>query len=275
MVGTLHTSRDRRADGSAHERRSPRYQCASANLGRNWTHTEKPCSTVLVTAPLDATVLEQIDGVLSLIDTPRGRRELGRVWDALRRARTGRTGDDLGERIAKAERARATWSDARATAYPDWKAGHLTDREYAEIKEKASGEIDLAERELEQLRAQLGRDGDDLDAALPPLAAVLACIDGWGTRVATAERRAVLAEVIERVEAVRITRGRYRARIKWTERGRALRRVARALGMAARGAEGRVGIEALAWANDPLPTRQPDETTAPGAAPHAMQTPAA
>jgi DNA invertase Pin-like site-specific DNA recombinase len=265
MVGTPYRARERRVDGSVHERGGQRYQCVSSNLGRAWTRTTQPCSTVIVAKTLDADVRQQVGRIVALIDRPRGRRELARVWEGLRTGRKSRSSDDLGQQIARAEQHRATWVDARASAYPDWKAKRLTDREYDEIRARAEGEIDTAERELERLRARLGAEGEHLDQALPPLAVVMARLDGWGPLLETAptaEQRGLLGELIERVEAVKVTRGRYTARIRWTERGRALRRVAKALAQAERGAEGRVGVDAFAWANNSTPTR-------PSAGPHA------
>lgn len=277
MVGTPYRSAERRADGSIRERTGQRYQCVSANRGRNVGRTSGGCSTVIVARTPDASVREQVGGVIVAVEQVRVRRELERVWEALRAARRGRTGDDLAGQIARAEQRRSVWVDARSTAYPDYKAGMMTRREYDEIRARASGEIDEAERELERLRARLGAEGAEVDAALPPLAVVLAGIGRWGSVLAAGEtsaQRGLLGELVERVEVVQVTRGRYRARIRWTERGRALRRVARALGLAA-GADGRVGVEAFAWANDTTPTRLPAPAPAPAPARGPRPTPAA
>lgn len=269
MVGAPYRSSERRADGSIRERAEQRYQCVSANRGRNVGRTSGGCSTVIVARTPDASVREQVGRVVAVIDTPQGRRELAHVWEDLRRRQRTSGAGDLAGQIAAAERRRAHWVDARSTAYPDYKAGVMTRREYDEIRARAGGEIETAERELEVLRARVAAEGETLDRALPPLAVVLARMAGWAEHLAsgtTSEQRDVLAELVERVEAVRVTRGRYRARVRWTERGRAFRRVARALGLAV-GADGRVGVEAFAWANPSTPTRLAAPAAPPPAPP--------
>lgn len=240
MVGTSYRAREQRADGSVRERAQQRYQCVSSIRGRKWTGPLTLCSTVIVASALDDAVRAEVERVVEGLHAPERRAALQRLWDDLRRGRRGQLGDELAAQIARAERQRATWTDARASAYPDLKAGILTQREYDEIRARATGEIDAAERELDRLRARLEAEGQAPDRAFPPLAVVLARLEQWGALVAgesTPARRALLGELIERVEPVRLARGRYRVAITWTARGTALDRVTEALDAQAQGRE--------------------------------------
>lgn len=232
MVGTPYTARVRQADGTIRVRTSRRYRCNGYLMGAGATTEQRACSTVIVCETVDTSVVEQVSRALAGLDDPARHRQLEQIWESLRARRRGTVADDLAGRIAAAEKTRATWVDARATAYPDHKAGLITRQEYDEIRERAQGEIAAAEKDLEDLRRRLAEEGEGTERALPRLAVVLARLGSWQEALTdgdTAKARALLAELVSKVEPVRIVRGRYRARIAWTERGRALRKVARAL----------------------------------------------
>lgn len=232
MVGTPYTASTRAADGSIRTRTSRRYRCNGYIMGAGATAEQQSCSTVIVCDTLDTAVLAQVSAALEGLARPERMREIEGLWEQVRRARRSTVADDLAGRIAAAEKQRATWVDARSTAYPDYKAGLITKQEYDEIRDRAQGEIDAAEQDLATLRRRLADEGEQTERALPRLAVVLARLGSWTDALAdndTARTRALLSELIVRVEPVKVTRGRYRARIAWTDRGRALRKVARAL----------------------------------------------
>lgn len=245
MTGRLHR---------AHGRETLRYACVTANGGRD-VYGAGGCTTVVNAQTIDAGVRTKVGALLDGLNQPRRLREMERLWEHLRRE--ARDDDDAPARLERAEQRRAKWATARSEAYADYKAGELTKAEYDDLRATAGGEIEDAEREATAARAALAEAGAVIERVLPKLATVLATLGGWRAafdEAGTAERRAVLAALIERVEPVPVRRGVYRVRIAWTPLGRSLRKVALALARAER-AGGEVRVEALAWARRTTSTR--------------------
>ena len=86
---------------------------------------------------------------------------------------------------------------------------------------------DAEEAELERLQAELAELGTHrLAPALPDLDTVLAEVGGWDAALRgpdVAERRAVLAALVDRVVPARLGHDAYAARVTWTPAGDALR----------------------------------------------------
>jgi site-specific DNA recombinase len=276
--GARMTGRHKYAAQGSGDGRGPnvqQYGCIGHLGGAGVTAEQRACSTIVNAVTLDAWVMERVARALAVFDDPAARDGLTRAWDQLRR--TSQQGDDLGGRVALAERRRDKWQQARASAFAAAAVGEITKAERDEVRQRAQGEIEDAERELVSARRALSDGADDVArVVLPPLATVLARLDGWerGLRAgAVAAQRVLLGELVERVEPVPVRRGVYRARIVWTARGRAVRRVGLGWQRAARlvGA-GRVPVETLAWANSTTLTQS--DAPAPPAPGPATPTPA-
>lgn len=262
MTGRHKTSRDRSV--------GQQYQCSGPLGGGDATAVQRQCSTVILGAPIDAWVLAQVEKTLAVFDDPDARADLVRLWDELRAAE--RSEDDHGGRLARAEQRRARWAAARSSAFAEYAAGEITKVERDEVRVRAGGEIEDAEREIAAARRALA-DADDVTAnVLPPLAVLLGRLDGFASLLAagdTGSLRGLLGELIETVAPVPVRRGVYKGRITWTGRGRALRRVSAAW----RRLGGAAGVDVAGWMSLRWPARTqqlsptPASVLAPTAAP--------
>lgn len=237
-----------------HGRETPRYACVTANGGRD-VYAAGGCTTVVNAATLDDGVKRAIRELLDQLNQPARLRAMEGLWEHLRRE--ARDADDTPAKLEHAEQRRAKWANARSGAYADWKASEITQAEYHELRARAVGEIEDAEREIERARATLAKHSQAVEVVLPRLTTVLATLGGVASAFdegETTEQRAVLCDLIESVQPVPVTRGVYRARIVWTARGRALRKVALAMRWSERTAQ-EVTVETLAWAKNSTSTR--------------------
>jgi len=184
------------------------------------------------TAPsLDASVIGQVAAILAAVSQADGplRAALNREWDRLRGAGLERLDDRRVARLrAGVEQGKRRLADAAVLLID----GTLDRAGYDAARARIEADLQATGSELERLAgASAARP------ALPPLDVALTKLGGWDAALSnTADveaRRRVLAEVVGRVDPVRIGHGRYEGRIAWTPLGDALRQVATALEVAA------------------------------------------
>src|SRR5829696_6028025 len=208
-----------RMGGKARKQRSRSYRCCGVNLGAN-----APVWGCAITALADqveqamlAEVLPLIEGAVSSL--PELRQALERAWAALRTPTTLQ--DEIQERqrqqlVREAEQARARLTKA-AVLFAD---GDIDKPGYELLRDKARVDLETATEELGRLQVV------EQSNPLPPLETVLTTAEGWGQALRDGDsraQRAVLVALIERVEPVRIGRGKYDVKIDWTPLGEGLR----------------------------------------------------
>jgi hypothetical protein len=177
------------------------------------------CSETVRARPLDQQVLAAAAERVRVLEaaTGVGRRRLEAAWEQQRRG-PDRTGADE-QRAAAARVAEQARERLRSVAllYAD----RAIDRQgYELVRDHAAADLAAAERVLEEV-------GGSGEPALPPLAVVLARLEGCGAALRGADvglQREALRELVERVSYRRVRRGEYVAEIRWTRLGEALGR---------------------------------------------------
>jgi site-specific DNA recombinase len=211
-----------RMTGATSKRIPARYRCRASDRGAS---APNPRCSEAVTAPkLDVAVLAHVEAVMVDVATndPSLRARVRKEWQAMQEpagqdASVAKTIQSL-ER--EAERARERLKRA-ALLLVD---GDIDRAGYEMLRDQAQADLRGAEAELERLR---GRKVERV--VLPSLDEVLSQVGGWSGVLQggdTITRRDLLALLVERVEPIRISHGRFEAAITWTPLGQALREVA-------------------------------------------------
>lgn len=187
------------------------------------------CAVSVKAGSLDEAVLRQVTPLLDLarIDGQL-RRELRAEWDRLRGAGVERVDARRIERLrAEVERGQKRLASAAIMLLD----GTIDRAGYDLARAQIEADVTAAGRELERLEAVAPST-----PALPDLDEALGRVGDWGRALASTDvpgRRRVLAELIERVDPVRVGYGKYDADITWTKEGEALRLMAARLERAA------------------------------------------
>jgi hypothetical protein len=197
----------------------PAYRCEARTYGR-WTR-ENTGSGCLYSVPahlVEPIVTDLVASILASVKSPRVLAAVEAGWEEIRAREAA--GDDTPRRIAATEARLAKWRRAAADAYADLRAGDLSRDEYQAIRVTAAGEVGVAERELERLRAAYHAED-----AIPSWSEVKATLDELVPLFEAAEtsrRRAALADLLERVVPHRQGYGKYKVEPSWTALGKRL-----------------------------------------------------
>jgi hypothetical protein len=223
MCGAWETqSRTRRATaGPGAAQPMLRYRCFGANAGAKPDGTVSTCRRSVEGRSLDQSVIDQIGSALDALadlDT-NAQAKLQRALDRRRQ------GDDEGARLAQrtAKRLDLELDELRAELAQAARLlvkGTLDKDGYNALKQDIDRRLSINSG----ARPPAG-DQADTPAALPDVGALLAEVGGWSRAlqsVGIPARRAVLAQLVDRVTPAQIGPGRYEASIDWTARGKLL-----------------------------------------------------
>lgn len=197
-----------------------RYRCNSFEHGGE--RALRNCTCTVSSAPVDEDMIGQIVNLLAPLEAgdPKLRQAVVRAWERLRKP------DDAGakDRARLVARARKEAEDAKrriAEATRLLVDGTIDRTAYQALAEDEQRRLESAEQTLVGPEAQAS-----VSEVLPPLEKALADLGGWEVVLrqegAVPQKRAVLALLVERVIPRRISHGKYRADVIWTQRGRAL-----------------------------------------------------
>ena len=161
-------------------------------------------------------MLETVGEILEAVDRPKVREHARQAW--AERERQAKS-DDNGRRIVTLEQATQTARRRISALSVKFLDGEIDRLAYDVTRAQLQADLEAAENELSRLHGQVR------STTLPPMDAVLAGVGGWSVAMRTAAPgpvRQALSVLVERVEAVRVRRGKYEARIDWTPIGWAL-----------------------------------------------------
>jgi hypothetical protein len=209
-----------RMSGSRYGGQVARYRCRAHVYGADARNGG--CSATALAPAVDAAVLAEVAPALDRLLTRdrRFRAALARAWAELAGATEA---DDTAARIANLERRSAKHRERLATAARMLVDGDLDRTGYELLRDETCAEAQATERELATLRAQAAPE------KVPPLEAVLAKIGDWTATLGgpnLEEQRGVLAELVATVTPERVSQSVYKARVKWTATGQAIRAMA-------------------------------------------------
>jgi len=211
-----------RTTGDRSAERHARYRCRARQ--------EYRCTGSMPAAAIERDVRAQLGKRLDVALTDDLMQELKAKWDALRGADTDAAYDqrvrELGLRT-KIEECTSKLGKAARLLVED-----IIDRAgYEALRRELEAEMDAASRKLERIEAPAAVMNE-----LPPLNEVLALAGSWRAVLATDDVnsiRRVLAELVERIDPVRVKYGTYSLLITWTPLGAALCGIDRTVPVAA------------------------------------------
>jgi len=206
--------------------RGPRYRCAA--------NAEDFRCTAAVPAPaIEEEVMRQVDQLMNALRLDADlMRELRSEWNRLRGADRDTTADEA--RRLRALSYRGSIEQGRqllAKATRMLVAEEIDRTAYNLMRQDIEREMDESARRLSMLEEQAS-----IRPSIPPLDVVLERLGRWRTALASVDvdaSRRVLAELVERIDPVKVGHGHYEVRITWTPVGEALGRIAQSTGAAA------------------------------------------
>ena len=225
LTGLLRCQRcGSRMTGGASKRIPARYRCRATDVGAAASNTR--CSEGVTAHKLDDAVLGQIqrvvDGVVSQDATFEA--AVRKAWDALHAPELPLL--DARHRTIEALRAVSNKSRERlkraALLLVD---GDIDKSDYEAVRAQAQADLDSAESEMDRLLSSVALK----TAPLPSMDEVLREAGGWSNVLLdgdTLARREVIALLVERIEPIRISHGKFGAAIDWTPLGLALQAAA-------------------------------------------------
>jgi hypothetical protein len=214
--------------GATSKRIPARYRCRATDRG---AAASNPRCSEGVTAPkLEAAVLAQIERVVEIVasNDPAFQADLRRAWHTIQRPEADAElsiAVTVKNLAAVATKARERLKRA-ALLLVD---GDIDKRDYEQVRAQAQADLEAAEAEIERL--QLSSKPET--ARLPAFDDVLCEAGNWAAVLRggdTIAQREVLALLVDRIEPIRVSHGKFDAAIEWTPLGEALRSAASALG---------------------------------------------
>ena len=197
---------------------NPRYVCSASMRGA--AAADATCRYQAVGHPLDSAVLGEVArliGAVAVTDREL-RAALGRAWSTLVRP------PDDGTALVQVHQAAAGKARERIKRLALLYADGDIDRDGYELgRGQAQADLETAEAELERLQAASPA------VSMPPLEEVVRRAGGWREALVAGDidrQREVLDALIERVVPERVSHGKYRACIIWSELGGHLRTLA-------------------------------------------------
>lgn len=205
-----------RMSGCGSPNQLPRYRCRSHMYGAN--APVPSCNETALVQAIDDAVLAEVGPLLDIVADakPAIRLSLRRAWQRLVQSQHA---DDTGPRIAHLERSADKQRERLRKAACMLVDGEIDRDGYELLRDGARAELGAIEAQLADFRSHAPQQ------VTPDLEAALAEVGGWQEALRSSDRgeqRAALAELVERIEPVRLAYNTYEARIVWTPTGAAL-----------------------------------------------------
>lgn len=211
-----------RMSGGAEKRIPARYRCRATDQGAAASNPR--CSEGITAPKLDAAVLSQVERLVEAVasDDVAHQAKLRNAWRMLHLPQvTDET--NSARAILGLESAARKARDRLKRAALYFVDGELTKSDYEQVRAQAQADLESAEAEIERLRSS----SKAFELPLLSLDEVLRRAGDWGALLHGADisvQRDLLALLIEQIEPVRVSHGKFDAVIRWTPLGDALQK---------------------------------------------------